>query len=107
MRITMLAISLVESLGVKKVILHEKNLARLPLERGEFRGIMVAICKGQKWFPIPAGYMYVKCEIFSWGKIIIIIQRTIKRKQLIKAITSFFKVTTFTYQLWLLHDSYP
>ena len=44
----MLAISLVESLGVKKVILHEKNLARLPLERGEFRGIMVAIYKGQK-----------------------------------------------------------
>lgn len=107
MRITMLAISLVESLGVKKVILHEKNLARLPLERGEFRGIMVAIYKGQKWFHIPAGYMYVKCEIFSWGKIIIIIQRTIKRKQLIKAITSFFKITTFTYQLWLLHDSYP
>lgn len=44
----MLAISLVESLGVKKVILHKKNLARLSLERGEFRGIMVAICKGQK-----------------------------------------------------------
>lgn len=98
MRITMLAISLVEYLGVKKVILHEKNLARLPLERGEFKGIMVAICKGQKWFPIPAGYMYVKCEILSWGKIIIIIiQRTIKRKQLIKAISSFFKITTFTY----------